>query len=314
MPESFDLQGHRGARGLRPENTFPSFEVALDLLVSSVETDVHLTKDGVPVLCHDETLTPAHARVLPGAAVPPPMFYPRISNLTRTEIRGYLVDLNPDPHSFGKQSNAPTPVAQAFAMDRALPLYGIPTLEDLFAFVAAYAGRMGRQAKKTDVQRRQATQVRFNLELKRVPFRPAYIGDHFDGCAAGELENRVLETARQASVLDRVVIQSFDHRVLRSMRHLEPAIRTAVLIANTAPISPAHLVQDAGAQVYSPDFTFLDERQVMQLQEAGIPVVPYTVNEPGDMSRLLTWGVDGIVTDYPDRLIPLLKSRQLRFA
>lgn len=314
MPASFDLQGHRGARGLRPENTLPSFEVALDLLVSSVETDIHLTKDGVPVLCHDETLTPAHARVLPGAAVPPPMFYPKISNLTLGQVRGYLVDLNPDASTFGKQSNAPTPVAQAFAMERAIPLYGIPTLEDLFAFVAAYAGRVGRQTKKTDVQRRQANQLRFNLEVKRVPFRPSFIGDLFDGCTAGELEKRIIQTARQAGVLERIVIQSFDHRVLRSVRQVEPAMRTAALIANTAPIAPARLVQDAGAQVYSPEFTFVDERQVRQLQEAGIAVVPYTVNEPGDMSRLLTWGVDGMITDYPDRLIPLLKSRQLRFA
>jgi len=314
MPDSFDLQGHRGARGLRPENTLPSFEVALDLLVSGLETDIHLTKDGVPVLCHDETLTPAQARVLPGASSPPPMFYPKISSLTLAEIRGYLVDLNPDPNTFGKQSSAPTQVAQAFAMERALPLYAIPTLEDLFAFVAAYSGRMGRQTRKTDVQRRQATQVRFNLELKRVPFRPGHIGDLYDGDAPGELEKRVIQVAREAAVLDRVVLQSFDHRVLRSVRQVEPAIRTAILVARTAPIAPARLVLDAGAQIYSPDFTFLDERQINQLQDAGVPVVPFTVNEPGDMSRLLTWGVDGMITDYPDRLIPLLKSRQLRFA
>jgi glycerophosphoryl diester phosphodiesterase len=313
MSETFDLQGHRGARGLRPENTYSSFEAALDLLVSSIETDIHFTKDGVPVLCHDEMLSPTHARVLPGAAVPPPMFYPMISVLTLNQLRGYLVDLNPDPNTFCKQCNAPTQVAQTFAMERGLPVYGVPTLEDFFAFVAAYAGRMGRQAKKTDVQRRQANLIRFNLELKRVPFRPSYIGDIAGSGAADGLEKRVIEIARQAGVVDRLVIQSFDHRVLLAVRHLEPKMRTAALIANTAPVYPARLVQDAGANVYSPDFNFLDERQVQQCHEAGVPVVPYTVNEPSDMTRLLTWGVDGIVTDYPDRLIPLLKARQLRF-
>lgn len=313
MSHSFDLQGHRGARGLKPENTLPSFEIALDLLVSSIETDVHLTKDRVTILSHDDTLAPSHSRVVPGAVVPQPMFFPKISSLTLRQLRGYLVDLNPDPNAFARQSNAPTPVAQLFARERAIPLYGVPTLEDFFAFVAAYGGRIGRQTKKTEIQRRQANLVRFNLELKRVPFRPEQIGDTFDGTSPGELERQTIEIARAAGVLSRVVIQSFDHRVLRAVRQIEPNVRTAVLVAKTAPASPAHLVQDAGANFYSPEFTFLDELQVQQLHAAGIPVIPYTVNETADMSRLLTWGVDGIITDFPDRLVPLLKARQLRF-
>src|SRR5262249_32608863 len=118
MAYSFDLQGHRGARGLKPENTLPSFETALDLMVSSIETDVHLTKDVVAVLCHDDTLTPLHARVLPGAVVPQPMFYPKISGLALKQVRSYLVDLNPDPNMLGRQSSGPTPVAQLFSRER----------------------------------------------------------------------------------------------------------------------------------------------------------------------------------------------------
>jgi glycerophosphoryl diester phosphodiesterase len=313
MLDSFDLQGHRGARGLKPENTLPAFEAALDALVSSIETDVHLTNDGVPILCHDDALTPSQARVIPGANVPQPMLYPKVSVLSLKQLRGYLVDLNPDPDMFGRQSNAPTPVAQAYTKERGIPLYGVPTLEDLFAFVAAYGGRIGRQAKKTEMQRRQANLVRFNLELKRVPFRPEQSGEIFTGSAPGNLEKKVLETARAAGMLERLVIQSFDHRILRIVRALEPKLRTAVLIAGTAPVFPVHLVEDAMAQVYSPEFTFLDTLQVQQLHDAGFSVVPYTVNETSDMARLLTWGVDGIITDYPDRLVPLLKARHLRF-
>jgi hypothetical protein len=243
------------------------------------------------------------------------MLFPRIGSLSLEQIRGYLVDLNPDPGVFIKQSNTATPVARAFTTERSLPLYGIPTLADLFAFVAAYGGRLGRQVKKTDLQRRQANQVRFNLELKRVPFFGTASGatNTGGGPATRELENRILDTARAAGVLDRIVIQSFDHRVLRSIRELHPDIRTAVLIANTAPVAPAGLALDAGAQVYSPEFTFLDEPQVRQLHDARIAVVPFTVNDSIDMSRLLSWGVDGMITDYPDRLIPLLKAHHLRF-
>lgn len=313
MPASFDLQGHRGARGLKPENTLPSFEIALDHMVSGLETDLHLTKDNVPVLCHDEVLSPRHVRVIPGANVPAPTFQPRVTSLTLAQLRGYVADLNPDPAAFPKQTNDPTPVARAFAHERGIPAFTIPTLEELLGFVAAYAGRHGRQARKTDLQRRHARLVRFNLELKRVPFRPSYIGDNFDGGPAGELEKLVVEAVRSAGVVERTVVQSFDHRCLRAVRQLAPEITTAALTANTAPANLVQLTQDAGATIYSPEYTFLDQRQVQQAHDGGIRVVPYTVNEPADMTRLLTWEVDGIITDYPDRLIPLLRARHLRF-
>jgi glycerophosphoryl diester phosphodiesterase len=313
MKDAFDLQGHRGARGLKPENTLPAFEAALDLLVSSLETDLHRTKDGVPVLCHDEALSPRLARRVPGAKVPPPAERPRISGLTLAELRGYVVDQNPDPALFPKQTSDETPVARAFARQRGLHPYAVPALADLFAFVAAYAGELGCAAGKSDEQRARARVVRFNLELKRVPFRPEFIGDSFDGGEPGELEQRVVELIRAAGVANRTMVQCFDHRALKALRRLEPKLSAAVLIANTAPLAIPEIVRAADAQVYSPDFRFLDARQVRQAHDARIRVVPYTVNDPDDMTRLLDWGVDGIITDYPDRLAHLLQTRHITF-
>jgi glycerophosphoryl diester phosphodiesterase len=313
MAASFDLQGHRGARGLKPENTLPSFEIALDLMVTSLETDLHLTRDGVPVLFHDEALSPQVVRVIPAADVPSPAALPRISSLTLAQLRNYVADLNPDPVAFPRQNTEPTPVARAFCQERGLPAFTIPTLEDLIAFVNAYTGRFGRQARKTDLQRRHARGVKLHLELKRVPFRPQYVGDGFDGGAASDLEKKVVEIVRKAEAVPRTVIQAFDHRALRAIRLLEPDLTTAVLTANTAPVSVVQLVRDAYAHIYSPDFQFLDHRQIQQAHDANIPVVPYTVNDPTDMTRLLSWNIDGLITDYPDRVIPLLKARHLRF-
>ncbi len=313
MAASFELHGHRGARGLKPENTLPAFEVALDLRVSCLEADLHLTKDGVPVLCHDEEIRASLARVEPGAEVTPPSKNPRVSALTLAEVRKYLVDRNPDPLRFPKQNNEPTPVAKAFAEKHGISVYGIPRIADFFAFVEAYAGELGKQTKKTDDQRERARTVRFNLELKRVPFHPEYIGDEFDGEKPARFEKKVAENITKADVAARTIIQSFDHRAVRAIRQLEPKLTGAVLISSTAPASIAALAEAAEATIYSPDYRFLDARQVRQAHAAKIRVIPYTVNVKEEMERLLDWEVDGIITDFPDRLIPLLQQRHLRY-
>jgi glycerophosphoryl diester phosphodiesterase len=274
---------------------------------------LHLTKDGVVVLCHDERLSEHLARLEGQAKAPEPAKKPKISSLTWNELRCYIADKNPEPARFSKQNHDPTPVAKAFAEKQGVHVYGLPMLGDLFAFVEAYAGDLGQKAGKSDAQREHARKTRFSLELKRVPFRPEYIGDSFDGEQAGDFEKRVVELVRKVGVVERTNVQCFDHRSVRAIRKLEPKIAGAVLTANTAVMSIPKLVEAAEAQVYSPEFEFLDAQQVRQAHEAKIRVVPYTVNEIEDMNRLLDWGVDGIITDYPDRLIPLLQTRHIRY-
>lgn len=310
---TFDLQGHRGARGLRPENTLSSFEAAFDAGATSVETDVHLTADGVPVLFHDAALSERRCRLLPGATGPDPATRPLLRALTLTELRGYRADRNPDPRRFPGQDPGVTPLASAFAAARGLDPCTPPTLDELFAFAEAYAGQAGAAAGKADGQRAAARRVRFDLELKRVPFRPELLGDGYDAGGPALLERRVVEAVRRAGLTARASVRSFDHRCVRGVKRLEPALRTAVLVAGTAPVAPASLARAAGADVYCPDYEFLDAPQVRQLHDDGVQVVPWTVNEADDWERLLDWGVDGITTDYPDRLAEWLRRRGLTF-
>src|SRR5438067_6941524 len=154
MTPPFEAQGHRGARGLKPENTLPSFEAAFDLGVSAVETDLHLTRDGVVVLSHDPHLSdPPCTLPHPAAGPPPPAQNPLVSSLPLAELRRYRADRNPAPTRFPDQDASVTPLAREFAAERGLDPYGIPTLADLFQFAAAYAGEPGRRAGKTDAQR-----------------------------------------------------------------------------------------------------------------------------------------------------------------
>jgi glycerophosphoryl diester phosphodiesterase len=309
----FDLQGHRGARGLKPENTLPAFEIALDLGVSSIETDVHLTHDGVPVLFHDPVISaqlcrPVHAETSPEAAAEP-----LIATLTLADLRGYRADRNPDLRRFPAQDNSGTAAAQAYAQTWGLDVYTVPTLAELFGFTQAYAGELGEDAGKSALQRARAQLVQFDLELKRVPFRPEAIGDQFDGETPGLLEREVVEQIRAAGVVDRARIRSFDHRCLRAVRRIAPDLPLSVLIAETLPVDAVHMALASGAQTYCPNYRFLDPSLVHLCHQAGIRVIPWTVNKSQAWETLLDWGVDGITTDFPDQLAGLLHQRRIAF-
>jgi glycerophosphoryl diester phosphodiesterase len=305
----FELQGHRGARGLKPENTLPAFEVAFDLGVTTVETDVHLTADGVPILFHDSHISDRVCRPISGSGASAPGRQLEIRSLTLSQIRQYRADVNPDPNRFPDQDNQTTPLVRWFAQHHNINAFTPPTLADLFAFATAYSGDPGRIVGKTSKQQTRAQTIRFDLELKRVPFRPHVIGDGFDGRTPGVFEQRVIQVARDSNMTDRICLRSFDHRCIRMLEEFAPKIPRAILIAGTAPVSPADLVRQAGAEIYCPDAEFLDELQVKQIHQEGLRVIPWTVNAPEDWQKLLDWGIDGITTDFPDRLAEFVSAK-----
>jgi glycerophosphoryl diester phosphodiesterase len=308
---AFEVQGHRGARGLKPENTLVGFEAAFDLGVSAIETDLHLSGDGVIVIFHDPCVTARLCSVRPGLVVPEPACEPPVQRLRLAQLRGYRVDRNPDPARFPDQDCALPGLACAFAQRHGIDPLGIPTLVELFAFAADYAGEAGRQAGKSPEQQRRARQVRFDLELKRVPFCPENIGDDFTGATAGTLERGVVAAVRRAGVLDRTIVRSFDHRAVRAVKEIEPTLRTGVLVDHTALVDPVHVAQAAGAVNYCPDYRFLDEATVRQLRQGGVRVLPWTVNRAEEWERLIAWGVDGLTTDFPDRLLAWLAEHRI---
>jgi glycerophosphoryl diester phosphodiesterase len=336
MPPTFELQGHRGARGLKPENTLPSFEVALDLGVTSIETDVHLTRDGVPVLYHDERISARLCRLRRGQPAPDPATEPLVSSLRLAELGCYRANRNPDRRRFPDQTGTVTRLAHSFTQ-RGCDPYSPPTLANLFALADLYWGH-GDFFGKEEAQCRRAGRVIFDLELKRVPSRPEIIGDDFalwadkflewaqvpyrpkmidrddfERMGRGLLEWRVIEAARSSGKDRRTRVRSFDHRALRVLKSLDPELPTAVLIAETAPVDPVALAKSAGADTYCPDYRFLDAAQVRACHAGGVRVLPWTVNDEADWLRLIDMGVDGITTDHPDRLAELLRSRGIEY-
>jgi len=278
----FEVQGHRGARGLMAENTLPSFEIALDLGVNSIETDVHLSKDGVPVLFHDAEVT---ARLCPQQAPQDTL----VRSLTLSELRRFRIG----------PAIPSTTLTKQFAHDHGVDPFGIPSLAEFFEFVNAYANAPA----KSVAQRECARRLVFDLELKRVPFQPETIGDGFTGSAPALLEIEVAAAIRSAGVLERTRVRSFEHRSVAAIRRLEPHLSTGLLIHHTAPAHVGMLLDAVQADFYCPDYRFVDAEIVKRVHEAERRIIAYTVNEPNDWRRLIDWGVDGITTDYPDRLL-----------
>ncbi|MBI1297933.1 hypothetical protein GC175_23615 [bacterium] len=296
---NFDVQGHRGARGLKPESTLPAFETALDYNVDTLEIDLHLTADDVVVIWHDAAVTPDKCRLDPALTeptAPEPSTAPErermIRQLTFAQIQEYRCDLNPDPGAFPDQNNEPT----ALAGDD----FRIVSLDQLFSFVESYAANV----EKLSSLRQNAAVVHFNLETKRNPRNPASIGDDFDGESPGTFERAIVEQMQAHRVGNRVTIQSFDHRSLWAIRQIAPQVRLAALVTDTPTVAT---LAAQGSTVLSPHANLVTPTLLAQAHAHGIKVIPWTVNDPDEMQRLINMGVDGLITDRPDLLLALEK-------
>ncbi|MBZ4372890.1 glycerophosphodiester phosphodiesterase family protein [Corallococcus sp. AS-1-6] len=221
-PKRFDAQGHRGARNLRPENTLPAFEAALDHRMTTLELDTVLTADGVPVLSHDPDLSPTKCRHADGSplSAPVPIATLTVARLQATFVCDRLLQDRPEQTN----DRARSPEAVAFAARAGLPdPYTVPTLRQVFAFAAEQAD--AAHEARDPLRARNARRVRFNVELKRTSPKAAIAEAHGDAVA------RVIQ---EAALAPRVDVQSFDLRAVRSMQDRHPRLR-AVLLLETRP-------------------------------------------------------------------------------
>ena len=298
---AFDLQGHRGARGIAPENTLAAFDAALSLGVDTLELDVGITRDDVAVVFHDRTLNPDLVRDARGRWID--ARGPAIRTLELATLRGYDVG----------RIRPGSAYADAYPDQRPVDGERIPTLSEVFALA----------------RRRGAERVRFNVETKLSPLAP-------DEAADPDTFVRVLVAAiREAGVAPRTTIQSFDWRTLRRVQRVAPEIATVYLssaqpgfdtVRAADPAgspwtdglrvaehgSVARAVRAAGGSTWSPNARDLDAAAVAEARALGLKVVPWTVNDVPTMRRLIDWGVDGLITDRPDLLREVLVERGLR--
>jgi glycerophosphoryl diester phosphodiesterase len=296
--QALDLQGHRGARGLAPENTLKAFEAGLQHGVTTLELDIAITRDGVLVIHHDLALNPGYARDEQGRWLDQPSA--PIATMTWAELQRYDVGRLKPGHNYGK--NYPDQV----------PADGtrIPRLSDLFDLV--------RKSRRD--------QVRFAIETKIDPRQPQATR------GPDEFARLLVDEIRKAGMQQRVQILSFDWRSLQVVQKLAPELPTVYLSAqqkwldniqaDAAQASPwtagiayrehgsvPKMIKAAGGRIWSVYHGDLDAAKLKEAHELGLQVLAWTVNEPPLMERMLDLGVDGLITDRPDLAQRVLKAR-----
>jgi glycerophosphoryl diester phosphodiesterase len=269
-PRPFDLQAHRGGRGLLPENTIPAMRRALALGVTTLEMDAAISQDGQVLLSHDpymnadfvrrpdgRPLTPAEGKAL------------RLYSLPYAEIRHYDVGGHGNPK---------------FVRQQPVVTYK-PLLAEVIDSAEAYARRLHRAAPF------------YNIETKTT-----LAGDGLYHPAPAEFVRRLLAVVNAKGVQARVIIQSFDPRTLEEVHRTQPALRTALLVENQDDLAQNLQRLTFQPTIYSPHYKLVTPELVQACHAQRMQVIPWTVNTTAEARRLLRQQVDGLITDYPDSL------------
>ena len=294
----FDLQGHRGARGLLPENTLPAYQAALDIGVSTLELDVGISSDGVVVVSHDRALNPEITRDALGQWLAAPVL---VNSFTWAQLQAFDVG----------RINPASAYAARFAAQQPCDGTRMPSLAQVFEAFAT-------------------SDVHFNIETKISPDKP------HDTVSPEEFVDRVLAVVHAHGMAQRVIVQSFDWRTLAIVQQRAPGVRTACLSAqqpwtdNIAPragqpswtgavqadshLDVPSMVHAAAGNIWSPYFEDISPNLVGKAHQLGLQVVPWTVNTEQAVQAVVTMGVDGLISDYPDMALKCLLGMGLAIA
>ena len=266
----FELHGHRGCRGLMPENTIPAMIKALDLGVTTLEMDVVITRDRKVVVSHepwfesDITTKPDGSFINPADAMKHNIF-----QMDYDSIKKYDVGMKPHPRF---------PQQQKMKVIK-------PLLSDLFDSVAE------------SMKVRKRPFPFFNIEIKSLP-----AGDRKFHPAPAEFADLLMAVIKEKGVEERVIIQSFDFRALQYIHQKYPSIKTSMLIEDSDEDDLDGQLKRLGytPEYYSPNADLVDEKLVKQVHDKGMKIIPWTVNDEKQLKKLKKIGVDGVITDYPD--------------
>lgn len=298
--QAFDLQAHRGGRGLWPENTLVSFENAIRMGVTTLELDIAITADGIPVISHDSALNPDITRDANGQWLT--ARGPLIKTLSLAQLQAYDVG----------RIQPGTRYAREFADQQGQDGLRILPLARLFKRVKDLG----------------AKDIRFDIETKINPHYPE------STLPPDAFVKALLAVIREAGMVKRVMVQSFDWRTLELLHTLEPDLGTMYLTIESPHFhtlkdgswTAGHLLKDHGDSVprmvkasakdfsgviWAPNYNNLTAALVKEAQALGLQVIPWTINQKDAMERIMGWGVDGIITDYPDRLREVMAKKGL---
>lgn len=274
--KNMDVQGHRGCRGLMPENTIEAFIHAIELGVTTLEMDVIMSGDSQMIVSHEPFFNHEISSNPDSTLITPENDKKyNLYKMSTAEIQKWDVGLKDHPR-FPLQSKLkaikPTLLAVIDTVENYLKLHSLPP-------------------------------VFYNIEIK---FHPDFVGNYFPDAAT--LVDKTYETVTQAGIVSRTCIQSFDTLCLNLMYNKNPKLVLAYLIENKSDIDENLKKLHFKPTIYSPDYVLVDEKLVKKCRDLGIKIIPWTVNEVKDITAMVDLGVDGIISDFPDRVIEIKES------
>jgi glycerophosphoryl diester phosphodiesterase len=275
----FDLQGHRGARGLAPENSIPAFLKALEYGVTTLELDVVITKDHQIVVSHEPWMSDVICRQPDGSPVPPnSMQQFNIYQMTYEEVQQFDCGTRLNPRF----------------TEQVLQKASKPLLGDVIDTIERYISENG------------LPEVWYNIETKCQP-----MGDHVFHPEPEIFVRLLYYELKKKQILHKTYIQSFDVRTLQAMQKIDSTVHLVLLVENDKGLN--HNLELLGfiPAVYSPFYMLVDKTLVEQVHAKGMKIIPWTVNDPRDIGIIIDMGVDGLITDYPDRGRSVLKEKGL---
>ena len=271
----FDIEGHRGARGLYPENTITAFIEAVKLGVNTLEMDVVVSKDLQLVVSHEPFINPVFCDFTRGQ--PSEVEAKRIGNiyqLTYEEVA--LFDC-------GSRVNPKFPQQKKMVASKPLLTDVIDTVEKFIAV-------------------NHLQPVLYNIETKCTPE-----GDNVFHPAPSDFAALLYNTLKEKKILSRCIIQSFDVRTLQVVDKTDPSVATALLISDSDNFEKNMETLGFTPAIYSPNFNLVNKELVEKCHAKNMLVIPWTVNDENKMHELKNMGVDGLISDYPDKAIKELR-------
>ena len=274
---NFDIQGHRGCRGLYPENTIVAFIEAVKLGVNTLEMDVVVSKDGKLVVSHDPVMNDEICSTPDGNAIAATEKNNyRIYNLTYEEIKKF---------DCGLRGNSKFPEQKKMTAFK-------PLLSDVIDTVEKF------------IQQNHLPAVQYNIETKST-----LEGDDVDHPKPDVFAKLLYDLLKQKNVLSKSIIQSFDPRTLQVIHQIDTTATTALLVFDMDSFEKNIRQLGFNPTIYSPNFILVSEKLIEKCHALNIKIIPWTVNDEDKMRKFKLLDLDGIITDYPDRAIKVWRGK-----
>jgi glycerophosphoryl diester phosphodiesterase len=295
-PDYIKIYGHRGARGVLPENTLESFKYLFENNIHAYETDILISKDFIPVITHDFRLDPSYTKDINDNWIEDENI--KIIDLTYDQILQFDVGTLNKLSKYGRK----------FINQKSLQNQKIPKLSELLKLTSDNI----------------VEDLLINLEIKSTPIEKNLTPE------PDEMVKIIIDEVSRSNLEDRIIYSSFDWRVLREIKERDSKIPRAYLtsgargkIYDKSPwldFTPLHngvelpeLIKALGGSAWHPNYKDVNKEIVQISHDKGLPVNVWTVNRESDMLRMIDYGVDGIMTDYPLKLKELCKRENIKW-